>query len=106
MKNRPCNVRRRDFLKVAAASVATPYLISTALGQDGRPPASQRITIGAIGVGGRATLLLDQLPETGQIVALCDCNLPRAEAFKAKKRRLARLSRLPAKSWTARTSTR
>src|SRR6185436_2814771 len=39
----------------------------------------------AIGVGGRASLLLDQLPEGGQITALCDCNLPRAEAFKAKK---------------------
>src|SRR6185295_8299299 len=36
------------------------------------------------GVGGRASLLLQQLPEAGQIVALCDCNLPRAEAFKAK----------------------
>ncbi len=87
MKNRKCNVQRRDFLKVAAATVATPYLISaSALGQDGRPPASGRITIGAIGVGGRAKLLLDQLPEAGQIVALCDCNLPRAEAFKEAKK--------------------
>ncbi len=31
-------------------------------------------------------LLLEQLPEGGQIVALCDCNLPRAEAFKAAKK--------------------
>ena len=29
-------------------------------------------------------MLLQQLPEAGQIVALSDCNLPRAEAFKAK----------------------
>jgi predicted dehydrogenase len=28
---------------------------------------------------------LDQLPEAGEIVALSDCNLPRAEAFKAKR---------------------
>jgi predicted dehydrogenase len=28
--------------------------------------------------------LLQQLPESGQIVALSDCNLPRAEAFKAR----------------------
>ena len=48
--------------------------------------ANENITIGAIGVGGRATLLLDQLPEDGQIVALCDCNLPRAEAFKSKRK--------------------
>jgi len=48
------------------------------------PSPNERITVGAIGVGGRATLLLQQLPETAQIVALSDCNLPRAEAFKAK----------------------
>ncbi len=40
--------------------------------------------MGAIGVGNRASLLLQQLPESAQIVALSDCNLPRAEAFKAK----------------------
>ena len=51
-----------------------------------RPPgANQRIGIGAIGVGGRASLLLNQLPPDGRIVALCDCNLPTAEAFKAKQ---------------------
>ncbi|MGO8690284.1 MAG: Gfo/Idh/MocA family protein [Thermoguttaceae bacterium] len=87
MKQRKCNIRRREFLKAAAATVACPYLISaSALGQDGRGPASERITVGAIGVGHRAGLLLEQLPEGGQIVALCDCNLPRAEAFKAAKK--------------------
>ena len=34
---------------------------------------------------GRASLLLQQLPEGAQIVALSDCNVPRAEAFKAKQ---------------------
>lgn len=87
MKQRKCHIRRREFLKAAAATVACPYLISSsALGQDGRPPASERIAVGAIGVGHRAGLLLEQLPEGGQIVALCDCNLPRAEAFKAAKK--------------------
>jgi len=46
--------------------------------------ANERIRVGAIGVGGRASLLLQQLPESAEIVTLCDCNLPRAEAFKAK----------------------
>jgi len=46
---------------------------------------NDRIRVGAIGVGGRASLLLDQLPEAGEIVALSDCNLPRAEAFKAQR---------------------
>ncbi|MCA9167827.1 MAG: Gfo/Idh/MocA family oxidoreductase [Planctomycetales bacterium] len=56
----------------------------TALSAPGRPGANDRITVGAIGVGGRASLLLQQLPEDGQIVALSECNAPRAEAFRAK----------------------
>jgi predicted dehydrogenase len=69
----------------AAGAVAAPYFIpSGVLAADGAPGANDRIAVGAIGVGRRATLLLDQLPEAGRIVALCDCNLPRAEAFKAQ----------------------
>jgi len=80
--------RRRDFIKLAAAgtagAIAAPYFIpSGVLAADGKPGANERITVGAIGVGGRATLLLEQLPESARIVALCDCNLPRAEKFKA-----------------------
>lgn len=82
---------RRELLKrsaVATAGIAaTPYFIPrSALADDGKPGANERITVGAIGVGGRASLLLNQLPEAAQIVALCDCNLPRAEAFKAGKK--------------------
>jgi predicted dehydrogenase len=80
---------RREFLKCtaagAAAAVAAPYFIpSGVLAADGKPGANERIAVGAIAVGGRATLLLEQLPETAQIVALCDCNLPRAEKFRAQ----------------------
>ena len=39
----------------------------------------------AIGVGHRASLLLDQLPPTARIIALADCNLPRAEQYKATR---------------------
>jgi predicted dehydrogenase len=82
---------RRQWLKCGATgafgAVAAPSLIpSGVLAADGKPGANQRTTIGAIGVGGRASLLLDQLPEAGQIVALCDCNLPRAEAYKASRK--------------------
>jgi predicted dehydrogenase len=78
---------RRTFLGVAASSLAAgalggPLLVSRRA--HGAPGANERITVGAIGVGGRASLLLQQLPESAQIVALCDCNLPRAEAFKSK----------------------
>lgn len=57
------------------------------LAAPGKPGANDRITVGAIGVGGRASLLLQQLPESAEIVALCDCNLPRAEAFKGKAKK-------------------
>jgi predicted dehydrogenase len=81
---------RRQMLKYAAGAagaVAAPYFIpSGVLAADGTPGANERVAVGAIGVGGRATLLLDQLPETGRIVALCDCNQPRAEAFKAQRK--------------------
>ncbi len=91
MHRSPRRPSRRQFLAAAAKTTAAgtlgaPLLISrTALAAPGRPGANDRITVGAIGVGGRASLLLEQLPESGQIVALADCNLPRAEAFKAKK---------------------
>ncbi len=51
---------------------------------DGKAGANERIRVGAIGVGNRASLLLEQLPADAQIVALCDCNLPRAQSFKTK----------------------
>ena len=79
---------RRQFLKTAGAAAAAfgfPQIIPrSALAAPGRPGANDRIGVGAIGVGGRGTLLLQQLPADGQIVALADCNTPRAEAFKAK----------------------
>ena len=77
--------RREALVRTGFGLTAPLFIPRTVLGGEGRPGANERIGIGAIGVGGRATLLLDQLPEDGQIVALCDCNLPRAEAFKAKK---------------------
>jgi len=45
---------------------------------------SDTVRVGAIGVGGRASLLLEQLPEGATIVALCDVNVPRAWAFREK----------------------
>ncbi len=54
-KSRNQNTSRRDFLKsgaVAGAAVAAPYMItSNALGQNGVPPASERIVMGGIGIG-------------------------------------------------------
>lgn len=81
---------RRQFLGTTAATLAASaigapmFVPRSALAAPGKPGANERITVGAIGVGGRASLLLEQLPEGAQIVALSDCNVPRAEAFKAK----------------------
>ncbi len=81
---------RRRFLgtsvtSLAAGAFGAPLFVPRSVfGAPGKPRANERITVGAIGVGGRASLLLQQLPESAQIVALSDCNLPRAEGFKAK----------------------
>ena len=85
------SLSRRQLLKLgamgAAVAIAAPSFIpSGVLAAPGKRGANERITIGAIGVGGRASLLLNQVPDGGQIVALCDCNLPRAEGFKAGKK--------------------
>ncbi len=82
---------RRRFLGAAAGTLAAgaiggPIAVSRAARAAGRIGANDRIRVGAIGVGGRASLLLQQLPEGAQIVGLCDCNVPRAEAFKAKNK--------------------
>src|ERR1017187_5112324 len=77
-------VSRRQFLSrtslAAVAGAAFPAIIpSHVLGAPARPGANDRIRIGVIGVGGRANLLIDQLPKPGQIVALADCCLSRCE---------------------------
>lgn len=83
------SLSRRQFLGAGAALSASAlgaplFIPRDVLSAPDKPGANDRIRVGAIGVGGRATLLLQQLPEAAEIVALCDCNLPRAEAFKAK----------------------
>jgi len=78
---------RRAMIRRTAAGVALPLFLPNAVLRAGtRTSANEQIGIGAIGVGNRAKLLLEQLPEGGRIVALSDCNLPRAEAFKAAKK--------------------
>jgi hypothetical protein len=66
---------RREFLKTAGAAVAAPYVItSAALGNDERPPASDRIVMGGIGIGNMGQG--DQGAFLGrgdvQYVAVCD----------------------------------
>ena len=79
---------RRGFLKRAAGAgglLAAPYAItSTALGADGRPPASERIVMGGIGLGGRGTGDLGWMlgEKEVQFVAVCDVRGQRRQALK------------------------
>lgn len=88
-RNETSSILRRAFLKKSSAAVVVAAGISSPLWLP-RPvraeqtPASERIRVGAIGVGGRGTLLLQQLPESAELVAISDCNLTRAEEFEAK----------------------
>lgn len=80
---------RRSFLSksvgTATAIAIASSQSSTMLASSNHPvAANERIRVGAIGVGGRGSLLLEQLPETAQIVAVADCNESRALAFRSK----------------------
>lgn len=79
------SLTRRDALKVgvgAAASFAAPTIISrSALADDPRPGANDRVSIALIGCGRRAHNYLDgSLPPRLQVVAGADVNLKRAES--------------------------
>src|SRR5947199_6047185 len=66
---------RRDFLATAAATVACPYIItSAALGADGRPPASDRLVVAGIGIGNQGSEDQKEFVRRSdvQYVAMCD----------------------------------
>ena len=70
----------------AGGLLAAPYAItSTALGGEGRPPASDRIVMGAIGIGGRGRYVMQACMrhQDVQMVAVCDVQGNRRKAAKA-----------------------
>ncbi|MCX6553368.1 MAG: twin-arginine translocation signal domain-containing protein [Acidobacteria bacterium] len=78
---------RRQFLKASAAAVALPYFIpGSALGKDGRPPPSERIVMGGIGIGnqggGDQGSFLGR--EDVQYVAVCDVKKSVREGSKSR----------------------
>ncbi len=85
--SRSSSSTRREFLKTAGASVAIPYIItSAALGNADRPAASDRIVMGGIGVGNMGSG--DQGAFLGrgdvQYVAVCDVRKGVREAAKGR----------------------
>jgi predicted dehydrogenase len=75
------NLSRRTFTKAGLASAAIPYLLpKRAKG------ANDRIRVGVIGVGNRSGLLIDQLPEGAEIVAVADCYRKRMEDAVGKRK--------------------
>ena len=86
----PTPFSRRKFLAgtaAAAIGISAPLIVpSSALAKPGRPGANERVVIGFIGTGGRARQLMDFVPSGGQIVAICDCHVPRmTETLQQKK---------------------
>jgi predicted dehydrogenase len=79
-------LNRRRLLKTVAATVAAPYLItSAALGNADTPPASERVTVGHIGVGNRGGMgqLFSGIQEckNAQSVAIADLYADRRESY-------------------------
>ena len=73
---------RREFLGMAGALAAAPYVItSSALGAGDQPAASDRITMALIGGGGRGRQIIGG---GDQVVAVCDVDAD--HCAKAKKR--------------------
>ncbi|MBC8372647.1 MAG: Gfo/Idh/MocA family oxidoreductase [Phycisphaerae bacterium] len=79
-------VTRRGFLKGAAlGAIALPYAItSDALGAGARPPASDRIVMGSVGIGGRGNHDLNWMlgEKDVQFAAVCDVRKTRREYAK------------------------
>jgi hypothetical protein len=77
-------MNRRQLLKSAAAAIAAPYVItSTALGNAETPPASERITVGHIGLGVRGGDSLGDFQRCKgmQSVAISDTYKDRSDAY-------------------------
>src|SRR5688572_20094158 len=73
---------RRSFLKRGAAAGLTaataPLILPRLYAQE---PASDRLNVAAIGVGGRGSGIADQAGKLGNLVAVCDVSRPNAERF-------------------------
>ena len=66
------NTSRRHFLKIAAASVAVPYLVPrSVLAQGGNPGANEKVAVGVVGAGYRIREIMNH-PTLMRLRAICD----------------------------------
>jgi len=82
---KPGRLSRRRFLSAAATAVAVPYLVRpSALGLCGTVAASDRITVGLIGCGGRMGGVSGGFAacKDAQRVAVCDVYAPARERYR------------------------
>lgn len=76
------NVTRRGFLRgLAAAPLIIP---ASALGRDGRPAPSERLTMGGIGMGGRGTGDLGDFLGRREVQVVAVCDVVKANRERAK----------------------
>jgi len=71
------------MLKVGAAAVALPAVVpGHVLGLEGAAAPSETVRVAVIGCGGRARLINEAADvKPFRVVAACDCELPKAEAY-------------------------
>jgi predicted dehydrogenase len=75
---------RRSFLQSAGGAALVTAALPSVRSAVAHPLVADKLRVGAIGVGGRGSLLIQQLPESAEIVAICDCNESRAQQFREK----------------------
>ncbi len=83
MKQMRQAISRRTFMKSTALAITAPYLVpSSALGSDGRPAPSNRITMGLIGLGSMGMRHVKGFLQEDdcQIIAVCDVAASRRNA--------------------------
>jgi len=75
----PARLSRRSFLKItgaAGAALAFPTFIpASALGRDGRPPPSERITLGIVGWGMQGPGNTDEFMKLNDVQVVASCNI-------------------------------
>ena len=76
------HLTRRRFVQASASLAAAPYFVpASALGRDGNPAPSERITLGVIGLGGQGKGNMNQFLgfDDCQVVAVCDVDAQRVQ---------------------------